>query len=485
MDSINIIFILDDKITEINATDKSQTTPLTICGEISVDLEGISSVEDAVNNVINKFNADSINDIALNAFIINNGADKSLVAALYNKLSGANTVNIISAEKLAPIIAMNKKLELPAVISFNDVLYRVDKDGVSAQSSAEKPVSVTNDDLLFLFWVNPDLFTGDSAEFTELEKSHSALITEREQLKKELANSEEKVAELKEQVSDMEKEMKEIEESSIPFFVVDDNSFKSEVANLMENPEIVHDFSLFAQSTKSSTTVFITHTHSGMRCTFELLRGKTQSEDSFKNHVHARTAFAIKEMSKIAGVILYQMPSFSSMNVGDSFDFGRIESASIKWRVLKIEENRLLAISEKTLAKRKFDEKSSDGSWENCSLREWLNGEFYNTVFTDEEKLYIDAVSTKDGKSKIPFSNEKTDNVFILSESDVTEVYSSHKAILPSGNWIYRDSSSYARYYEDILENKLSYSMARKNFPRMYLYMQYSEEINPAIWIRF
>ncbi|MBQ4379309.1 MAG: hypothetical protein II821_08960 [Treponema sp.] len=45
-------------------------------------------------------------------------------------------------------------------------------------------------------------------------------------------------------------------------------------------------------------------------------------------------------------------------------------------------------------------------TWENCSLRQWLNNEIFNTAFTDEEKASI-------------ISSVLSDKVFVLSREEV------------------------------------------------------------------
>lgn len=59
--------------------------------------------------------------------------------------------------------------------------------------------------------------------------------------------------------------------------------------------------------------------------------------------------------------------------------------------------------------------------WPTCSLREWLNKEFYNTAFTSSQKSQI-AITLNDNKSPIyqPYYSDDTfDRIFLLSYNDV------------------------------------------------------------------
>ncbi|MBP5781130.1 MAG: hypothetical protein J6X34_07845 [Clostridia bacterium] len=65
-----------------------------------------------------------------------------------------------------------------------------------------------------------------------------------------------------------------------------------------------------------------------------------------------------------------------------------------------------------------FNKDHTSATWENCSLRAWLNDEFINTAFSDTEKAWISLTSLanpdnpEEGTSG---GNDTADKVFILS----------------------------------------------------------------------
>ena len=66
-----------------------------------------------------------------------------------------------------------------------------------------------------------------------------------------------------------------------------------------------------------------------------------------------------------------------------------------------------------------------DITWENCSLRKWLNGKFYDEVFSESEKSLIQTVTIKNPDNPLygtPGGNDTEDNVFCLSLEEV-QVY--------------------------------------------------------------
>ena len=59
----------------------------------------------------------------------------------------------------------------------------------------------------------------------------------------------------------------------------------------------------------------------------------------------------------------------------------------IKWLLLeKYGDGTALFISKYGLDIKRYNDSSEDVTWETCSLRRWLNGEFYNAAFNEYEK---------------------------------------------------------------------------------------------------
>ncbi len=85
----------------------------------------------------------------------------------------------------------------------------------------------------------------------------------------------------------------------------------------------------------------------------------------------------------------------------------------IKWRVLSLNGSDAFLLADKSIDCKTYNTADADVTWETCSLRSWLNGSFYNTAFSSNEKGAIKTVDVKsvtyDG-----FVNTK-DNLYLLS----------------------------------------------------------------------
>lgn len=102
---------------------------------------------------------------------------------------------------------------------------------------------------------------------------------------------------------------------------------------------------------------------------------------------------------------------FADASVGDTIIFGNYGNSQILWSVLEKRDDKILVISDYGLDCKPYDDQDSENwdpsavSWNECSLRAWLNESFYNAAFSQDEKKLILRVSD-DGIN---------DRVFILS----------------------------------------------------------------------
>ena len=108
--------------------------------------------------------------------------------------------------------------------------------------------------------------------------------------------------------------------------------------------------------------------------------------------------------------------SVPSVSAEDLFTFGSYPQTDdgdvdspIVWQVLAKKGDKALLISQYALESLPYNADGGNVAWENCSLRSWLNDEFFNRAFSSDEKAYI---TKPDDASKNP------DNVFLLSSSD-------------------------------------------------------------------
>ncbi|MBQ7119746.1 MAG: hypothetical protein IJO09_05980 [Oscillospiraceae bacterium] len=126
----------------------------------------------------------------------------------------------------------------------------------------------------------------------------------------------------------------------------------------------------------------------------------------------------------------------TKVSVGEYITFGAYEQDNdtsngkepIEWLVLDIVDNRALLISKYALDCKPYNEEwAEDITWEECTLRTWLNNEFISEAFSPSEKGIIPTVTvTADDnpKSKRDAGNDTEDKAFLLS---INEIYNYFK----------------------------------------------------------
>ena len=117
---------------------------------------------------------------------------------------------------------------------------------------------------------------------------------------------------------------------------------------------------------------------------------------------------------------------YKNLQVGDSLLFGNYEQDNIvengaepiEWYVVDVSEGRAVLISRFGLAAESFNRGGGKINWEKCTLRKWLNEDFYEAAFNEVEKKKIE-FSYLDNPDNHVYGTDggeyTSDKVYILS----------------------------------------------------------------------
>ncbi len=116
-----------------------------------------------------------------------------------------------------------------------------------------------------------------------------------------------------------------------------------------------------------------------------------------------------------------------ALDVGVTFSWGRFDqdgvpengAEPIEWTVLKEENGRYLAVSREALECMAFSASDKGDSWADSSVREWLNGEFFDGAFVAAEKELI--------------PESEGDFIFLLSVGEAEELFEDDAARVAVG----------------------------------------------------
>ncbi|MDD6311203.1 MAG: DUF6273 domain-containing protein [Firmicutes bacterium] len=122
--------------------------------------------------------------------------------------------------------------------------------------------------------------------------------------------------------------------------------------------------------------------------------------------------------------------------VGEKVYFGKYEQdndtdngkEAIEWRILDKDGNKVLLISEKCLDVKKYNDVYVSITWEKCTLRKWLNEDFENAAFSDEEHKAIVNTNIKNNDNKdygTSGGKDTNDDIFLLSIEEAVKYFKS------------------------------------------------------------
>ena len=105
-----------------------------------------------------------------------------------------------------------------------------------------------------------------------------------------------------------------------------------------------------------------------------------------------------------------------------------LQFGDYKWRVLDVQGDKALIITEDVVEQRCYSKDLADATWETCALRKYLNEEFYNR-FNNECKTQITARNIPNPDSPqygTNGGNDTQDSIFLLNIDEVHKYFNSN-----------------------------------------------------------
>jgi hypothetical protein len=163
---------------------------------------------------------------------------------------------------------------------------------------------------------------------------------------------------------------------------------------------------------------------------------------------------------------------------------GLLHFGGIFWRVLDIEGGKALVISEDILSTRAYHSVRTDITWEHSDIRQYLNGEFYNS-FSPADQARIaetNVINSDNPQYGTPGGNNTTDKVFLLSIDEANQYFaniSARVAMDSSGTawwWWLRSPGYYSNFAAHVRSGGLLH---------IYGYFVYYDSggVRPALWL--
>ena len=146
-----------------------------------------------------------------------------------------------------------------------------------------------------------------------------------------------------------------------------------------------------------------------------------------------RTRIQEQERQLIAERELQFAEGLRQFNEGGRQIGAVISFGGLDWRVLDVKDNRALIITKDLIEQRQYNDAGEEEgagagdnvTWETCTLRKYLNGEFYEK-FTKEEQKHIAETEIQNPNNMwydTNGGNDTTDKIFLLSLQEVDKYF--------------------------------------------------------------
>jgi len=147
------------------------------------------------------------------------------------------------------------------------------------------------------------------------------------------------------------------------------------------------------------------------------------------------------------------------------------------WFVLESQGGRKLLLMKDILEKqRPYNEEERYITWEECTLRSYLNVEFYSS-FSPAERARIVQTTIDNSSNRTDGGNATSDYIFLLSLSEVKHYFpiASYRARISADSWMLRSPG----YRQGTVMTVATYGEIDDGWP---VYLGYG--IRPAMWIK-
>jgi hypothetical protein len=158
--------------------------------------------------------------------------------------------------------------------------------------------------------------------------------------------------------------------------------------------------------------------------------------------------------------------------------------AGYSWRVLDVKDGKALLISKKILVERAYNDENKAVTWETCTLRSYLNGEFYNSLGDEKARISEAQVLTKSNPEYGTYGGaDTTDKIFLLSIDEAKRYFSSDEERVAEANfidvsWWWLRSPAFGSNSVEVINNGGKFSGGYGNSVNVI------GGVRPALWIK-
>lgn len=146
------------------------------------------------------------------------------------------------------------------------------------------------------------------------------------------------------------------------------------------------------------------------------------ASNDFRNHPKQMDIAPKFTVGKSKNNSVQKLPTYEKLKPGNIIWLGL---NPIPWQVVDKKDGKVLIVSKFALECQPYNRVFEHSDWKNSSLRRWLNEDFFENIFSDDEKRFVENVYI-DNNCDISFENKednKADKMFLLSDKEVLKYF--------------------------------------------------------------
>lgn len=164
-------------------------------------------------------------------------------------------------------------------------------------------------------------------------------------------------------------------------------------------------------------------TQDAMQARYEEAREGMRSGNR-ENLTAARELFLTLGDFKNSAAMAQKCGMLLDYQVGNTVTFGAWNGKPIRWRVCDTSGKMKMLIAEEIVLEKPYNDLRTDTYWQTATLRKWLNKEFLQEAFTQEERLMVMATRRTNEPNESYYTNAglpTMDKVFVLNKRELDQ----------------------------------------------------------------
>ena len=148
----------------------------------------------------------------------------------------------------------------------------------------------------------------------------------------------------------------------------------------------------------------------------------SDNEDSYGDSLYERF-LSKSSITKAAENVYTEIESSreSRVNIDEAAVGGHVTLGGVTWTIIAVDGSNALVLADKCVGEKPYNKQCKEVTWENCTLRKWLNDEYYKKLHEKEKYTIVEVEHENPANAETGISGGKKtkDKIFVLSLEEI------------------------------------------------------------------